>query len=257
MAPIKFENDFKEKLDKRTIAPSNEAWNKLSERLDAEESQSNNKGFWWIGIAASIIGILFAIFQFSKNDIEPNIPVIGENPEKIEEIESKPNMEQNIEVLELETVVATEDLDEEKKKEEEKNIIIKQKTNLNSNQRPTQIANQQTSPKVNSEKDVLTPKQLDPISFEKEKAQEVADAIFTLSETTSGVTDASIDSLLKVAQRDILLSRMKNEDRALVDAALLLQEVEFELDESFREKVFKAFKSSYGSVKTAIAQRND
>ena len=134
---------------------------------------------------------------------------------------------------------------------------VKQKTNLNLNEAPTLIANQHTDPKLANEKEALVLKQLESLSFEKEKAQEVANAIFTLSETTSGVTDASIDSLLKAAQRDILLSRMKNKDQVLVDAALLLQEVEFELDESFREKVFKAFKESYGSVKTAIAQRND
>ena len=89
MAPIKFEDDFKEKLDKRTIAPSNDAWNKLSERLNAEDNTSNNKGFWWIGIAASVIGILFAIFQFSKSDIEPNIPAVVDAPEKIKQLEKQ------------------------------------------------------------------------------------------------------------------------------------------------------------------------
>ena len=43
----------------------------------------------------------------------------------------------------------------------------------------------------------------------------------------------------------------------MVDAEALLENVEAELDQSFRNKVFEAIKSSYNSVKTAVAQRND
>ena len=69
MAPIKFEENIKEKLDKRTIQPSIEAWNKLSARLN-ENKKRNNKPFWWLGIAASIIGVFFVASQFFNNDVK-------------------------------------------------------------------------------------------------------------------------------------------------------------------------------------------
>lgn len=253
MAPIKFEDDFKDKLEKRTIAPSKGAWDKLSERLEAEEDTSNNKGLWWIGIAASVIGVLFAVFQFSNNDIE--VETVVDAPENIETIESKPAIEDF--KTATETTVAVENIEQEQKKLEKNSTTVVNKTKLNSTKAPLQIAKEEVAPKIKEEKDVLKTKQVEVLAFETEKAQEVADAIYKLSETKSGVSDTSIDSLLKAAQRDILLSRMKNEDQVLVDATLLLQEVEFELDQSFRDKVFKALKDSYGSVKTAIAQRND
>lgn len=249
MAPTNFENDFKEKLDKRTIAPSKDAWNRLAERLDTEEKTANNKKFWWIGIAASIVGILFIATQFFSNDVAVNIPEVVNSEETVAHPEKTINTENN-------TEIATENPDKENSTKEDNNPILN-KTKKYQEAPSTHIAQEQTTQTTNKEKDIEKHKSIEAVSFETKKAQEVADAIFSLSEKDSGISDASIDSLLKAAQRDILLSRMKNEDQITVDAALLLQEVEFELDESFREKVFKAFKSSYGSIKTAIAQRND
>ncbi len=57
MAPIKFEEHIKDKLEKRRIEPSDKAWSKLSEKLDEHEGKSNNKMFWWLGIAASLVGV--------------------------------------------------------------------------------------------------------------------------------------------------------------------------------------------------------
>ncbi|MFS4482271.1 hypothetical protein ACKGJY_04595 [Hyunsoonleella sp. 2307UL5-6] len=256
MAPIKFEDDFKKKLDNRSIAPSNMVWDKLSKRLDAEQKTTNTKGFWWIGIAASVIGVLFTVVQFYNTPAETNIPVIADTPENIEQLENTTaTSQQNYNVVEDKTLVAPENLD--KANDTHLTKTNPQNSSLNLEETPTKVASQHSVPQKRIEQDVYQPKKIDALVFEKEKAQEVADAIFTLSETTSGVTDAAIDSLLKAAQHDILLSRMQHENKAIVDAALLLQEVEFELDESFRNKVFKALKASYGSVKTAIAQRND
>ena len=76
MAPIKFEEQLKDKLEKRSIKPSQDAWNKLSDRLDEAEGKQNNNRFWWLGIAAAIVGVLLAItFVFKPNadSIEPTI----------------------------------------------------------------------------------------------------------------------------------------------------------------------------------------
>jgi len=250
MAPIKFENDFKQKLKKRTIAPSNGAWDKLSKRLEAEDNTPSNNSIWWIGIAASVIGILFVIFQFSNPPTETDTIVNTK-----EGIDNKP-ITNDFDTAK-ETTVAVDNIEKETHKLKSNSSEIANKTNLNLTETPIQIAKEEAVENTKSENDILKTRKVEAVAFETEKAQEVADAIYKLSETASGVSDASIDSLLKAAQRDILLIRMKHEKQVLVDAALLLQEVEYELDQSFRDKVFKALKDSYGSVKTAIAQRND
>jgi len=72
------------------------------------------------------------------------------------------------------------------------------------------------------------------------------------------VTDADIDVLLKEAQKEIIRNRIYNKTTSVVDANALFQDVEAELNQSsFRNKVFEALKSSYNSVKTAVAHRND
>jgi len=71
------------------------------------------------------------------------------------------------------------------------------------------------------------------------------------------VTDAEIDSLLKKAQKEILSNRLYNGNTRTVDAKVLLQDVEDDLQQSFRTKVFEALQSGYESVRTAVAQRNN
>ena len=65
MAPMKFEEQLKDKLEQRTIEPSSNTWQKLSDKLDANESKKKNKGFWYLGIAASIVGIIFITNLFN------------------------------------------------------------------------------------------------------------------------------------------------------------------------------------------------
>ncbi|MCB0471304.1 MAG: hypothetical protein KDC51_12650, partial [Flavobacteriaceae bacterium] len=58
MAPIKFEDNLKETLEKRTIQPSKDAWNTLENKLDTTSGNTSKTRFWIWGIAASIVGIL-------------------------------------------------------------------------------------------------------------------------------------------------------------------------------------------------------
>ena len=76
MAPIKYEEDIKNRLDKRTIKPSVKSWDTLSQRLDSEEKKNNKKGFWWLGIAASVIGVLLVSNFFLNIETTNNINTI-------------------------------------------------------------------------------------------------------------------------------------------------------------------------------------
>ena len=71
------------------------------------------------------------------------------------------------------------------------------------------------------------------------------------------VSETELDSMLKQAERDILKHRLKNENSNTVDANALLQDVEADLEQSFRAKVFEALLNNYETVKTAVAKRNN
>jgi hypothetical protein len=77
MASVKFEESLKDKLEKRTLQPSSDAWDKLSTDLDASNKNSKRGFLFYIGIAASIIGIIFVtniMFNASENQlVEPTV----------------------------------------------------------------------------------------------------------------------------------------------------------------------------------------
>ncbi|MBT8296363.1 MAG: hypothetical protein KJO51_08095, partial [Gramella sp.] len=58
MAPIKFEEHIKDKLEQREIQPSAGSWDTLSSRLNASEKRSGNK--WWLPAAAAVAVIIIA-----------------------------------------------------------------------------------------------------------------------------------------------------------------------------------------------------
>ena len=256
MAPIKFDEHIKEKLEGRNIQPSNQAWNKLSERLDAQEKNKNHKGYWWLGLAASVIGILFVVSQFFNNDIkvETNTKV-AETPVIIEEDSNSQianELDEN-EAMKFENV--------EKVEKTTNTIKLKTESLIKINQvnKPVVVA---TTENINKEEKDVINKPLEIIkenlSFEEQQIKDVVAKVQSMEYDNKIITDADISALLEQAQKEIRLNKLINETTGLVDANVLLQDVEADLNQSsFRSRVFEALKSNFNSVKTAVAQRNN
>lgn len=252
MAPIKFEDDIREKLEERQVRPSANAWDKLSKRLDNQQEAKTRKPYLWLGLAASIAGVLLVVSPFFNNDTEVKKPIIVDAPEHIIKIELPENTFETEKVLkETKQVVAennaTKKIIEETKKpskvksENYANVALEEKTMVPKNiepKHPPELPNKN-------------------LTFEAQKVQEVVAQIQLMKKENNAVTDKEIDALLAAALKEIQLNRLYNETNQMVDANALLQDVEAELGQSFRSKVFEALKSSYNSVKTAVAQRND
>lgn len=244
MARHNFEKQIKEKLEERTMTPSADAWNKLSERLDANQNKSNNKMYLWFGIAASFIGILFLVTIFSKT--EESVPVIVNNP----------NTEIQGHSVDLSTVAK----DTVKVEEQSVDKTIQETKNKRKNEiipkyeEPIIIAQEAPENSIKLKKANNQPKK--ELSFEDQKIEEVIAKVNDLMTLNKEVTDDDIEVLLLEAQRSINKQRIIDQSTGVVDADLLLQDVETELDQSFRSKVFEAIKTSFGTVKTAVAQRN-
>lgn len=253
MAPIKFEEDIKDKLDKRTLQPSNNAWSKLSERLGNQGKKRNNKPVLWVGLAASIVGILLITSQLFNNEaVVDNVPKIVVIPEAVEQNKNKDIAVE--ESIDIESTSKNTQIDKEKvvKESVKKRILVRPEFN----KKQTAIAQEISTEKL--KKASLNPVEVtrEPLTFEQKKIQAVANQIQALKDNNAVTYDA-IDALLLEAQKEIRLNQLYNETTGMVDANLLLQDVEAELDQSFRSKVFEAIKASYGTVKTAVAQRND
>ncbi len=260
MAPIKYEEQLKETLEKRNITPSSESWATLSDRLDAQQKNKNRSLFWWFGIAASIVGIVFiTTLYFNNQPIQNASPIVVDSfqdsiqYQKNETIDNKSQSLQVAmeEVAPIETsVIQSNSKANTSNSVSDKNGIEK---SLLKDSEVVQVEKYSTQKSIESVNEIKNTK----LTFEDQKIQDVVAQIRELNANGQTVSSAEIDSLLKKAQKEILNNRLYDENTRTVDANDLLQDVEADLQQSFRSKVFEALQSGYESVKTAVAERNN
>lgn len=263
MAPIKFEDHIKEKLEKRKLQPSMNAWETLQNKLEANQASKSNKTFWWLGIAASFIGILIvASVFFNKKDDN----TIEQNIVDIEEMQEPKTMDRTIIQNKVEGKIITD-----KSKVEKEALKTEKRSPENPSELKTLIQQKQKELVKGADKDALaqvettSPNDLiennikaeTQLSYENLKIQEVVAQVLALKKANNTVSEAEINELLDQAQRDIVLHNLYNDSTKKVDANALLQDVEADLERSFRDRAFKAIKSGYNYVKTTVAQRNN
>jgi len=262
MAPIKFEENIKDKLEHRSLSPSPEAWSKLSERLDAEDKKSKFPFFWWLSIAAGLVLLVaVSIEYFGSDNDESVMPTLVQEKEEELKITPKPTIK-NVESIQL---VNQEDLKKVENSEAHKTeqinkpqIIDYKKVTQKAPKSKAQVAE---ASKVNitkseTENEISTNEKLI-INNDELLKTTVVDALNTLKTKNNTVTDREVDSLLKLASKELFKDKLKKETSKTVDANALLNSVQDEMGQSFRSKVFDALKDSYETVKTAVAERNN
>jgi hypothetical protein len=256
MEPNKFEDNIKDKLEKRIIKPSENAWSTLSERLDSQVEKRHIKPYWWLGIAASVVGILFVISNVMNNDLKiddtPKVVETDKGVESIGTINLDKKAESGYADSNIEKAVIEAPKESLQKPKSEGGLNIKEKEETSVAVINENMGAEEKNIKV-ADVDIIN----ESLTFEEQKIKDVVAQVQTLKSENKTVTSADIDALLIEAQKEIALNRLYNETHGTVDANALLQDVENELDQSFRSKVFEAIKASYNTVKTTVAQRND
>lgn len=247
---MQWENNIKKTLEKRRIEPSAASWDSLVNRLDTADKKKTKMPFWWMGIAAGLIGVLLMTNVFFKdNPADAQKPVIVDVQKPVDK---KPLMEpvsgQHL-ATESETVKNVEMTE----KETSINQFIKDKNTLDL-ATPIQSTIAKTEKTATSEQVEL---EAEKQSFEDKKVSEIVAQINEIKSQGQTVTDADIEALLLKAQKEITFQSVLKESTMTVDANSLLQDVESELQQSFRNKIFEALKNSYETVKTAVAERNN
>ena len=258
MAPIKFEEQLKDKLEERSLQPSAESWTKLSERLDAEEKKTKFPWFWWMGIAAAVIITLTVVMQtLGPKNTEQSLPQVVEQEVKDDFNNTEKSNTTEINTIELASENNEVEVGSKGQDKENKTEIINYKS-ATKRKVDTQLAVEQNI-EENSSKDVVNFKNEQQTIIEEaiiDKAA-VAEAIKDINTQKTNVTDREVDSLLKVASKELFKDKLHKEANRTVDAKSLLEDVEDEMGQSFRSKVYEVLKDGYKTVKTAVAQRND
>ncbi|SDS58122.1 hypothetical protein [Gramella sp. MAR_2010_147] len=256
MAPIKFEEHIKEKLDEREIQPSAESWEKLDSRLNRPEKSSGRKV--WIPSIAAIMLLLIASLLFVNQQEQKSAPVV-ETPAE-EKIQKKSKESQFEEPIEL----ASEETSIDARSESEK--IVR-----NTAEKFVNPQRNQSAPKTTlasnpvQKRDVLMPVSIENISEEvvvevdlSLKVQELLASI-SKAEKKSGkrITESEVDALLAEAVKEISKNTPEKYSGNFVDAENLLADVEYDVDQSFRKEVFEFLKEEFKKARTAVATRND
>lgn len=225
MEPNKIETHFKKQLNSREIQPSPMAWNRLDAMLTATEEKKSKPRYGWIYIAASILGFVFlgTVYFGQKEDITLN--------------------QKNTVVVQRAVSAKTH-----KKSSTISNAIAVNKTVVNI-QKDIVKGNK----KLVSKKDSLTntnnlnQNPVAEVSIINQKKEQQSNAALTKTLT--------VDELLaKVSQS----TRLNNQSdfKVKVNPNELLQQVENELEPTFRENVFSKVAENFELVKEALVNRN-
>lgn len=265
MAPIKFEENIREKLQERELQPGKETWEKLAARLDLQKPPKKSTPFLWM--AASFIGaVIMASLIFRTEKVES--PLVNQEP--IDILEKKDIIEQPIHVVEGVTegeLLVNENTVETKGASSRREIHDYQKEERTAQKSyPTTTVNQEiigleeNTASVTSSIERLPVKDVEESKEDiliNQKIEEVVAEVQTLQQRNNTVRPDEIEALLAKAQRDISNRRMLQNNTRKIDASALLSEVEIELEHSFREKVFQALGEGFIKIRTAVSERNN
>ncbi|WP_264522839.1 hypothetical protein [Flavobacterium sp. N502536] len=242
MEPNNFEKDFREKLNQRKIEPSDKAWDRLDAMLSVAEDkkttidlrsrQTGKKK--WMYVAASLVGfLLVGTFFFNQKKNADQMPkeaiVIEENAKKDSVVQPALNIQEAVKDA---VAISKEKEVRNAIKPENHQISKPYKTIKNES---NQIAESSIIIKNNPKKQS------------------------TLTQTLVGEQPKkeTVEQLLQSPEKTVVAENsVKPKSKLRVNASDLLNQVDGELELSFREKVITKVNKNYEAVKVALANRN-
>lgn len=252
----KLEKHIRKKFKEREIAPSAKVWERIDEVLGEEKSSKTRRPlFWAAGVAAGLL--VATILSISYWNVEEN------QAAKVKLVEGTSNKE--TQTQDIKPVIRLEQEKEDAKipREENSALVLEEEQ--------SDLKEDMNAPETIQNELRVVENQLQPDSFRptevtntastintqiEDKLNEVLAQVTAMENNEITVTDAEIDSLLLAAQQELLVERVTREN-GTVDALALLNEVEAELDQTFRDQLFDTLKEGFFKLRTAVADRNN
>jgi hypothetical protein len=225
------ENQIKEKINAREIMPSTASWDRLDAMLTVAEKKPK-RNFRWFYVAASIFGfLLIGTLYFNQNDKQAFIAkdtIVVNEPKVIPEIKTTPaknNLPKRVEIAKI---------------IEKQFVLTKTKSEVVSDSVLSNSGIQVAETEI-------IPEQIIPIINQKaeQKIVQRKSSYVNVDELLASVDNASPKKSSAVAQSNVKVN--SNE---------LLNQVDGELDLTFREKAIKTVKQNFKAVKLALSNRN-
>lgn len=244
MAQNKLENQIKEKLNSREIQPSAQAWDRLDAMLTIAEEKKTKRSFFsykFIGIAASVlVFVTLGMFFFNQKEVEKQ----SDRNVVTKEVEKDTINDTN-----------TKNVFPNPVKEQINEVVV-------SSEKPTP-SNQQLT--TNNKKSIINQKTTAINQFVENQSQVVVnqnqvqpqkDGEIAIKEKENLKTEIKSDEQLFKSLDKVALNATTKKSALKVDAKSLLNQVDGELDLTFREKVINSINKNYKNVKVAVSNRN-
>ena len=226
-----FENQIKEKLENRSITPSNQAWSRLNEMLPVSDEPKRN--FKWMFLAASCIGFISIAIFFQRQ------------PDELVENDKPKFPIKNIIVPRTEnTISKSSSLGIISDKVNSENVIVKVESKINQKKNNHAIISENNGVVINSKTnldDGMSNGTQKPIVF-KEQTQ------------NSLQLNTNESNFLNETSQKNELDTKSNQIRVNVNS--LLSQVENELNLTFRQKVIIKIAKNYKATKEILVNRN-
>jgi hypothetical protein len=232
----KLEQDFKQKLEQRTIQPTEMAWDRLDAMLSVTEKQKKKPSRNWMYIAASFLALLL-VGTFFLNKEKQDTVTNGNN--SVTETRSERGTT-------IDTAVRPSIVNEHFTEEE----AVVATTSVNAGKGS-----------VTPEKNTIS-KKSDVLNNVVVATNDNAGSTTEVTKVKSGPSKINVDAADLLASVDtpvvnetIAVTKAKKQS-VKVNPNSLLSSVEGELDDSFRGKVLQSVAKNYDKIKTSVASRN-
>ena len=252
MEPTKTEKQFRDGLQNHEIQPSLAAWDRLDAMLTVAEKPK--KKYKYMPVAASLIGffIITAVLVWQSTSV-----IDKDNTNEV--VISKPIIKP---AINMDNNIVT---DEKSQKEQHANVPIQSTTYQ-------KVSNQ----KLNSQKGVADHKN---VKKENNGVQSSSTTIINQKQAYANVPQKEILQVVSVAETQQQKPKYIDAAALLADidskkpttmatiklqqstykanAKALLSQVDGELNQTFRQKVFQKISSDFQSIKVTVAERNN
>lgn len=227
MEQNKLDNEFRSKLQQRTITPSPMAWDRLDAMLSVAEEKKQPKKKTWMYVAASFLGFLLVGTIFLKHGSDKGSNTVIKNTDAVVAAPSA-TKESDASALPI-----TETITE---------------TPANIQNQPAQVA--EVNQKTQTQKPTMAPK------ITKADAPIVIMAQEAVVENNVNEKQPIANDADQLLDNALAQNQAGGRKSIKVDSKSLLSSVEGELDQSFKEKAFQGAVRNFNTIKTSVANRN-
>jgi hypothetical protein len=245
MEPNNIEKQIKDKLNSREIQPSTQAWDRLDAMLSVAENKKSKPNYFWLYIAASIIGFVFVgLFFFNQEATNSNV-----NKNNVVKINS--NNKQSSPTSYVQTGEAIKKQSVKETSLLETSRSIKKRSNPSETKKEVLVISETKKENGKLQKNSKTTQEF--VKIEEIKVTQTLAQNPTQKIEKSPKDLSTQNPIVNVVNGDKIMTK---KSKLKIDPQALLTEVDGEIEQNFRQKTIKEVVKNFPIVMEAVLTRN-